>query len=91
MDLHSLFVQIMMENELNFTATYYRRLDRKWGDMHPNGSFYGMINDVNQGHMDLISASVTIKHSRAKGVKYLHPIGTETYALFIPTTGRLEY
>ena len=77
-----------MEKELNFSTTFYQRVDRVWGGGHDNGSFYGMIDDVHRGHVDLISASVTLKISRAKGVTYLHPIGTETYALFVPTMGR---
>ncbi len=77
-----------MEKELNFTSTYYLREDRVWGGDLENGSFYGMVGDVSRGTMDLLGASLTLKVGRARGVAYLHPIGTETYALFIPSTER---
>ncbi len=75
-----------MEHELNFTSTYFRREDRTWGERLANGTFNGMVGDISRGHLDLISASLTVKSSRAQGISYLHPISTETYALFVPTS-----
>ncbi len=77
-----------MEKELNFTSDYFRREDRIWGGMHPNGSFYGVIDDLHSRDFDIFSSSLTLKVDRSYGVTYLVPIGTETYALFIPLSGR---
>ena len=78
----------MMQRELNFTAVYYRRLDRTWGSRYDNGSFYGMVEDVHRGHVDLIGSSMTMEPDRAEGINFLHPIGIETYALFVPAIGK---
>ncbi len=76
-----------MEKELNFTSVFYRREDRIWGGRSDNGSFYGVINDLHTGSFDMFSSSLTLKVDRSYGVTYLTPIGTETYALFIPVSG----
>ncbi len=80
-----------MERELNFSCVYLRREDRQWGNGLGNGTFTGMVDDVHRGHVDFIATSLTMKPSRAEGITYLHPIGTETYALFVPTSGREEF
>ncbi len=79
---------MLMERELNFSATYFRREDHTWGDRSPNGTFNGMVGDIARGHLDLISSSLTVNPSRAHGIAYLHPISTETYALYVPTSGK---
>ncbi len=78
----------MMEKELNFTSTYYECVDRSWGDLLPNGSSYGMVGMTHEGHVDLISTSLTLRSSRAKAVSYLHPIAFETHCLLIKTVQR---
>lgn len=74
-----------MKKELNFTSTYYNCKHRGWGDLLPNGSYYGMVGYAFVGHVDLISASLTLRPSRAGAISYLHPIGLETYSLLLPS------
>ncbi len=76
-----------MQRELNFTSTYFRRLDRQWGGRYDNGTFYGMVDDIYKSNADMIGSSLTLKPGRAAAVAYLHPMGTETYALFVRSTG----
>ena len=40
--------------------------------------------------MDLVGTTLTLNPTRALAVDYLLPIGTETYAIFIKTTGQEE-
>ncbi len=78
-----------MEQELNFSSSNYRRADLSWGGMSSDGlTFYGMVEDARRGAVDLIGTSLTLRTDRARAVEYLPPIGTETYALFIPASGR---
>ena len=47
-------------------------------------------SSVFQGEFDLVGTTLTLNPVRALGIDYLLPIGTETYALFIKTTGEEE-
>ncbi len=55
---------------------------------YENGTFYGMVDIIHRGDMDLLAGSLTLKPSRAAGVSYLHPIGIETYGLILPAVER---
>jgi len=41
------------------------------------------VSDVQSGVVDIIATSLTLNPNRAKAVAYLHPMGTETYALYV--------
>ncbi len=64
--------------------------DGIWGYII-NGSWAGMIRSVMKGDADFICASLTLTTLRQTVVDYLHPIGTETMAMFIKREGLEEY
>ncbi len=79
-----------MEKDLNFTSIYIQCESRNWGDLQPNGSYSGMVGHTKAGHVDFIGTSLTVKASRYGAVDYLHPIGTETYAILLPSIERCK-
>ena len=57
--------------EMNFTASIYRREDRNWGSLMPDGSINGMISSLVKGEADLLATSLTMKPYRHSGCDFL--------------------
>ncbi|TRY78277.1 hypothetical protein TCAL_08764, partial [Tigriopus californicus] len=81
---YGMFKEILnaLGTELNFTYKACRRFDEQWGTWI-NGTTTGMINSLQKNEADLIGTSVTLNPERYHVVDYLHPLGTETYAIYI--------
>ena len=56
---------------MNFTASLYRREDRNWGSLMPDGSINGMISSLVKGEADLVATSLTMKPYRHQGCDFL--------------------
>jgi len=52
-----------------------------------NSTWSGMIGDLMSGDCDLVSASLTMSPERANVVDFAHPVGTETYGIFVSAQG----
>ena len=61
----------MRRLEMNFTASIYRREDRNWGSLMPDGSINGMISSLVKGEADLVATSLTMKPYRHSGCDFL--------------------
>ena len=62
--------------EMNFTASIYRREDRNWGSLMPDGSINGMISSLVKGEADLLATSLTMKPYRHSGCDFLVCLST---------------
>ncbi len=56
---------------MNFTWSFYRREDRKWGSKLEDGSLNGMVSSLVKGEADLIATSLTMKAVRHEGADFL--------------------
>lgn len=81
---YGMFKEILdtLSTEMNFTYESCRRFDEQWGTWI-NGTTTGMIDNLQKNEADLIGTSVTLNPERYHVVDYLHPLGTETYAIYI--------
>ena len=71
---------------MNFTASIYRREDRNWGSLMPDGSINGMISSLVKGEADLLATSLTMKPYRHSGCDFLVGTHDMSYILFSKTT-----
>ncbi len=55
---------------MNLTWELYRREDRKWGVMLPDGSFDGMVGSLANGNADMIVTSLTASEIRQRVVDF---------------------
>ncbi len=67
---------------INFTATFYQRLDGDYG-VERNGTYSGIIGSLIRGDMDMIGAALTLSTGRYEDIDYLMPIGKARNAVFI--------
>ncbi len=65
--------------EMNVSWKLYRREDRKWASLQPDGTFDGMISNLRKGEADIIAASLTNRADRQKAVDFL--VGGYMYRL----------
>ena len=72
----------MLERDLNFSLALHRRADKKWGSL-VEGELNGMVSTLHKGEADFLCTSLTLSPERFRGVHYLLPVGTNTYAVFI--------
>ncbi len=81
----------MMAKRLNFTYESWKRVDGAWGDFNlKSKQFDGIVGNIARGEVDFAVAPMTLQIARASGIDYLMPIGTETYGLFVKSTGTQE-
>ncbi len=70
--------------ELNFTTNIYKRFDGQWGSYNEKtGNWSGIIHSLLMGEVDIGTASLGITVERSQAVRYLPPVGAESYTLAI--------
>ncbi len=84
--ISGLFFDVLkdLESRLNFTTRLLFRRDRLFG-YNVNETWTGMIGNAVRKESDFIAASMTISTKRLKVLDFLHPIGSETLAAYIPS------
>ncbi len=89
--LTGMFVDILesLEKSMNFTAVLLnvRKDTSLTFGSKVNGTWDGIIGELVRGHADFIFASLTLTDKRFEAVDFLQPLGSETFALFVPPQG----
>jgi ionotropic glutamate receptor len=90
---YGMFMEIMkvFEQEMNFTANFFKRMDNKWGSLNKNTKKWnGMISNLLEGSADFICASLTMKLDRSTAVRYLPQLGQNRDVIAIKTPDNSE-
>ncbi len=80
----------VLEKRLNFTSRLWWQESPSFGRPDSNGSWTGMIGNLLRGEADFVAASVTVTAKRHEVVDFLHPLGSETIAAYLPAARSFE-
>ena len=73
----------VLQGLLNFTYIFSQPQDGSWGIRHENGSWSGMIGQLQRGEIDIAPAPFTITNLRSKVVDFALPIVEMHHRFFV--------
>lgn len=74
----------VIEEELNITASFYKRRITAWASVSKDGkSINGMADDLLRNRADIIMTSLSLSEERARFVDFLQVISSSSTALYI--------
>ena len=84
----------ILQSQLNFTISIYKRKDSKWGNVNksPNGSYVGtgMIGDLISGKVDMILVFLVITLERVEYLNFMIPMSQNYGSIFISQNSVVE-
>ena len=84
----------ILQSQLNFTISIYKRKDGKWGNVRKssNGSYVGtgMIGDLISGNVDIILVFLVITLERVEYLNFLIPMSQNYGSIFISQNSVVE-
>ncbi len=95
--MFGLYIDVLkiLQKSLNFSTQLYLKEERGFGHKLPNGTWRGLLANVwgKTPDVDMVAASVALSLQRFEVADYLHPVGTETLALYVSSEeqGRREW
>ncbi|CAC5375410.1 unnamed protein product [Mytilus coruscus] len=72
-----------LANELNFTYELTSPPDGQWGTETPNGSWTGLVGQLQQRDVDIVAAPLTIQTDRERVIDFTYPYFYEPSVILI--------
>ncbi len=63
-----------LAKKLNYTLTFNPPADNKWGNLEPDGTWNGLVRQLIDGEVDIVTCGLTITKERDEVVDYTVPV-----------------